>query len=391
MAVSTSSQRLTARPPGPPLGRNEAIWGYIFIAAPLIGFIVFAAGPLIASLFLSFTEWDLLTEPEWVGTRNWAQVLALSVNELPRAFNEHGEAMFKCGREDVPESQLSEFQGQLDPRTRQPYVCAPAYARARDVLPRGYDAWFEFPLLGRQYVVGARDAVMWESIFNTVYLLLAIPISLAISLVLAMALNQRIRGKNWFRTIYYLPTILPIAATALIWMWIFNPDYGLLNYALQGLGAPSSISNVNWLQNRETVKPALMIMGVWGGLGYQMVIFLAGLQGIPRHLYEAAEIDGAGAWARFWNVTWPGLTPTTFFLLITSLIGGFQNFVQPYIMTAGGPYNASRTMVMNIWANAFRDLQMGYASAQAWLLGAIIILITILNFTLAKRWVFYES
>jgi multiple sugar transport system permease protein len=169
----------------------------------------------------------------------------------------------------------------------------------------------------------------------------------------------------------------------LIWLWIFNPDFGLLNYALG--------TRINWLQNADMVKPSLIIMGIWGGLGYQMLIYLAGLQGVPRQLYEAAEIDGANTWQKFRFVTWPSLTPTTFFLLITSMIGGFQNFVQPFIMTQGGPGRASTTVVMSIYDNAFRDLQMGYASTQAWLLGAIIMLITVINFSLARRWVFYEN
>jgi multiple sugar transport system permease protein len=160
---------------------------------------------------------------------------------------------------------------------------------------------------------------------------------------------------------------------------------------LRSLGVPADWTRINWLQNRATVKPALIIMGVWGGLGFQALIYLAGLQGVPRQLYEAAEIDGAGAWAKFWNVTWPALTPTTFFLLVTSLAGGFQTFVQPYIMTNGGPYNASLTIVMLVWRNAFRDLNMGYASAQAWLVGSVIIVITTINFVLARRWVFYEE
>lgn len=377
--------------PGARLGRYEMMWGYLFIAAPLIGFIIFAAFPLVASVVLGFMNWDLLTEPKWVALDNWERILSMTVMTLPREVDaETGEPVYLCGRERVPESQVAALEGQPDARG-QPITCTPRYARASDTLPDGYRAIFEFDVLGQRLVWGARDPLMWEGIYNTVFLLIGIPISLAISLVLAMALNQQIRGRSLFRTIYYLPTILPIAAVALIWMWIFNPDYGLLNYLLKGLGFSTNVATVNWLQDKDAVKPALIIMGVWGGLGYQMVIYLAGLQGIPRHLYEAAEIDGAGAWAKFRHVTWPGLTPTTFFLLVTSLIGGFQVFTQPYIMTNGGPYHASTTMVMVIWDNAFRDLQMGYAAAQAWLVGAIIMVITVINFSLARRWVFYET
>lgn len=371
------------------LKQREAIWGYLFVALPMFGFVVFAAGPLIASIILSFAQWDLLRDPQWVGFDNWNSLLTLTVQHLPQEIDETtGEPLFLCAREKVPQSRAREMEGQIDPRTGGVIDCAPRYVRERDMLPQGYRTALEFSLLNRRYVIGSRDPVFWEGLYNTSYMLLGIPISLAIALLLAIALNQKIRGKAIYRMLYYLPVILPVAATSLIWMWIYNPEFGILNYALNELGIPVTSK---WLQDRHAVKPALMIMGIWGGLGYQMLIFLAGLQGVPTHLYEAAKIDGAGVWARFRFVTWPGLTPTTFFLLVTGMIGGFQVFAQPYIMTAGGPYTSSTTVVMVIWRNAFRDLQMGYASAQAWVLGAVIMLITLVNFLLAKRWVYLET
>jgi multiple sugar transport system permease protein len=371
------------------LRQREAIWGYLFVALPMIGFVVFAAGPLIASIILSFAQWDLLRDPKWVGFDNWNTLLTLTVKHLPQEIDEAtGEPLFLCARERVPQSQAREMEGQIDPRTGKAIECEPRYMRERDVLPQGYRTALEFSLFNRRYVIGSRDPGFWEGLYNTSYMLLGIPVSMAIALLLAMALNQKIHGKSVYRMLYYLPVVLPVAATSLIWMWIYNPEFGILNYALDQLGLPS---NLKWLQDRHLVKPALMIMGLWGGLGYQMLIFLAGLQGIPAQLYEAAKIDGAGMWARFRYVTWPGLTPTTFFLLVTGMIGGFQVFTQPYIMTAGGPYTASTTVVMVIWRNAFRDLQMGYASAQAWTLGVLIMLITLANFLLARRWVYLET
>ncbi len=367
----------------------ERFWGYLFIAAPLIGFLIFAALPMIVSIFISFTQWDLLTPPRWVGLKNWQEALSLTIAEVPPMTDpDTGELLYRCGRETVLASQIAEYEGTTDARTNQLITCSPRYTVVTGVFPAGYKSWFDMNIGGSLYAVGARDPVLWEGLFNTLFLMFGIPISLFISLILAIALNQKIHGSSLFRAIYYLPVILPIAATALIWLWIFNPDFGLLNYLLGQLGLPS---NTNWLQDRSTVKPALIIMGVWGGLGFQMLIYLAGLQGIPGHLYEAAELDGAGVIAKFRYVTWPSISPTTFFLLVTGMIGGFQNFVQPYIMTAGGPGNASRTIVMLIYENAFRDLQMGYASTQAWFLGAIIIVITVINFLLARRWVFYEG
>lgn len=371
------------------LSQRDALWGYLFIALPMIGFVVFAAGPIVVSMILSFAEWDLLRDPKWVGFDNWRQLLTLTVQEVPQEIDEiTGEPLYLCARERVPESQVAELEGTIDQRTGGVITCEPRYMRERDVLPGGYRTALELDLLSKRYLIGSRDPLFWEGLYNTLYMLLAIPVSLAIALVLAIALNQKIRGKSVYRMLYYLPVVLPIAATSLIWMWIFNPNFGILNFGLDQLGLPS---DTKWLQDRHTVKPALMMMSIWGGLGYQMLIFLAGLQNIPAHLYEAAKIDGAGFLAQFRHVTWPSLTPTTFFLLITAMIGGFQGFAQPYIMTNGGPYNSSRTVVMVIWSNAFRDLQMGYASAQAWTLGALIMLVTAINFVMARRWVHLEG
>jgi multiple sugar transport system permease protein len=371
------------------LSQRDAIWGYLFVALPLIGFVVFAAGPLIASVVLSLTEWDLLRDPKWVGLDNWRQLITLNVNYVPPEIDEAtGEPLYLCARQKVPESQIAALVGQIDERTGEKIRCEPRYVRDRDVLPSGYRTALELTIGHRHYLISSRDPLFWESLYNTVFMLMAIPISLAIALLLAIALNQKIHGKALYRMLYYLPVVLPIAATSLIWMWIFNPNFGILNYGLGKLGLSAG---TDWLQNQHSVKPALMLMSIWGGLGYQMLIFLAGLQSVPSHLYEAARIDGAGLWAQFRHVTWPSLTPTTFFLLITGMIGAFQGFAQPYIMTNGGPYNASRTAVMVIWSNAFRDLQMGYASAQAWMLGALIMLVTAINFIVARRWVHLES
>lgn len=371
------------------LGRKEALWGYLFIAAPFLGFLIFAAFPLFMSLYLSFTSYDLATSPRWLGIENWARSLSVTIAHVPQMTDEAtGEPLFRCGRETVPESRIGEFAGQTDPRGN-PITCAPRLAALGEVLPRGYETVYDLPLFGQMYVFAARDAIFWKSLFNTAFMLLGIPLSMALALLMAIALNQKIIGARFFRTIFYIPTILPLAALALVWLWILNPDYGLLNYGLRAVGL-TELGSTNWLQNAYTVKPALILMSVWRGFGYQMVIFLAGLQGISRTLYEAAEIDGAGPWTKFRYVTWPGLTPTTFFLFITSMIGALQIFVEPQIMTQGQPYFASTTTVMVIWQNAFRDLQMGYAATQAWILGGITMLLTVINFTLSKRWVFYD-
>ncbi|MBL8160400.1 MAG: sugar ABC transporter permease [Anaerolineae bacterium] len=371
------------------LGRGEALWGYLFIAAPLLGFLIFSAFPLLVSLFLSFTSYDLATAPRWIGTENWSRMLSVTMARVPPMTDEAtGETLFRCGRETVTESRIGEFAGQTDLRGN-PITCAPRLMALSDVLPSGYETVYNLSLFGNDYVLAARDPIFWISLFNTAFMLIAIPISMALALLIALALNQKIQGARFFRTLFYLPTILPIAALALVWLWILNPDYGLLNFFLKAIGL-SELGSTNWLQNAYTVKPALIIMAVWRGFGYQMVIFLAGLQGVNRTLYEAAEIDGAGTWAKFRYVTWPALTPTTFFLFITSLIGALQIFQEPQIMTQGQPYFSSTMTVMVIWQNAFRDLQMGYAATQAWLLGGITMVLTVINFVLSRRWVFYD-
>ena len=193
------------------------------------------------------------------------------------------------------------------------------------------------------------------------------------------------RGLSFWRTIYYLPTLVPAVASAVLWIWIFNPDFGLLNSTLRELGAPTS----QWIYSETAAVPSLVIMSTWG-FGNAMVIFLAGLQGVPRHLYEAVSIDGGGAWQRFRHVTLPMMTPTIFYNLVTGVIGTFQVFNQAYVMTQGGPNNATLFYIFYLYRTAFTESEMGYASALAWVLFMVIMVITILLFQNARRWVYYE-
>lgn len=369
--------------------RREALWAWLFILPVTAGFFLFVLGPMLASLALSFTEWDLLSPAEWKGLGNWRSIFSVSVVHTPQASDaDSGELLFQCGRHrNVPASELADWLQRNDERSGEPFDCRPGYPRDREVLPERFGVVSEVTLFGQRWLLSARDHVLWIALFNTVYMLLAVPAGMALALIVAIVLNQQLRGRNLLRAIFYLPNVLPVAATSVIWLWIFNPEFGILNHLLDSVGLPAE---GRWLSDRGTVKPSLMIMGVWSALGFQMLIYLAALQAVPAQLYEAARIDGAGLWGRFRFVTWPSLSPTTFFLLVTGMIFGFQSFAQPYIMTRGGPGNASRTVVMEIWKNGFADLEMGYASAQAWLLGVVILLITVANFRLARRWVFYE-
>jgi multiple sugar transport system permease protein len=230
------------------------------------------------------------------------------------------------------------------------------------------------------------DELFWKSLYNTVFMVTGIPLGMALSLGIALLLNLKIRGVAAWRTLFYLPSIVPAVASSILWIWIFNPSSGLLNAALSGLG----IQGPNWLQDEHTSKWALIVMGLWGA-GGGMIIWLAGLKGISQSYYEAAAIDGASVWQQFRFVTIPMLTPYIFFNLVMGLIGTFQIFTQAFIMTAGGPVNSTLFFAYHLFNNAFRYLHMGYAAAMAWFLFLIVVVLTALQMRLSRRWVHYEG
>jgi multiple sugar transport system permease protein len=230
------------------------------------------------------------------------------------------------------------------------------------------------------------DPLFWKSLSVTTYYTLgAVPIVLIIGFLAALLLNRNMRGRGVFRTVFYLPTLVPSIASAVLWIWIFNPDFGLLNTTLEQAGLPGS----QWIYSEKSAVPSMMLMSVWG-FGNIMVIFLAGLQGVPRHLYEAVAIDGGGAWQQFRRVTLPFMTPTIFYNLVTSIIGTFQVFNQAYVMTQGGPNNATLFYIYYLYRTAFTKAELGYASALAWVLFLVVMVITVLLFRSARRWVYYE-
>jgi multiple sugar transport system permease protein len=237
------------------------------------------------------------------------------------------------------------------------------------------------------YRAMADDPLFWKSLgVTTYYTLAAVPIALVVGFVVAMLVNAGWRRQSMWRTVYYLPTLVPAVASAVLWIWIFNPDSGLFNSVLRAFGLPTS----NWIYSESTAVPSLIIMSTWG-FGNAMVIFLAGLQGVPRHLYEAVALDGGGAWAKFRHVTLPFMTPVIFYNLVTGVIGTFQVFNQAYIMTSGGPNNSTLFYIYYLYTQAFTDSQMGYASALAWVLFIIVLIITALLFRNARSWVYYEA
>jgi multiple sugar transport system permease protein len=227
-----------------------------------------------------------------------------------------------------------------------------------------------------------QDRIFKIAFVNTaIYTIGVVPSGMALSLAVALLLNQRIRGIVVFRAAYYLPVITSTVASAVVWMWMFAPDVGILNRVLAIFGLPPQ----RWLLDTKLALPSVMFMSVWRGLGYSMIIYLAALQGIPEHLYEAAEIDGAGSWHKFWSITLPLLKATTFFIFVTSVIDSFQVFGSVYVMTGGGPGYATTTLVHQIYLNAFKYLRMGYGAAQALVLFVIIFVLSMIN------WFFLRS
>jgi multiple sugar transport system permease protein len=233
------------------------------------------------------------------------------------------------------------------------------------------------------------DARFWRSLGNTFYYtLFAVPAGIVGSILVALLMNQKWKSVRLLRTIYYLPSVTAGVASSIIWMWLLNPDFGLINYGLSMIGIKGPL----WMADENWSKPALVIMSLWG-VGGSMIIYLAGLQGIPRQLYEAAEIDGAGMFHKFWYVTLPMLTPVIFFNLIMSIVWSFQVFTQVYVMTGGqgGPADSTLVLVLYIYQHAFKFHNMGYASALAWVLFIIIMFFTMIQFKFAGGWVHYEG
>jgi len=233
------------------------------------------------------------------------------------------------------------------------------------------------------------DPLFYKAVLNTVYFVgVSVPLGVILAFLMAIALNQKLAGQTWFRTIFYLPSVVSGIAVALLWGWLLNSDFGLFNFLLSKVG----IVGPKWLFSTTWAMPSIIMMSLWG-VGGNMVVFLAGLQGIPEHLYEAAELDGAGEWSKFWNVTVPMISPVIFFNMIVTIIGAFQIFDQVYIMTngKGGPANATLVYVLYLYRTGFEYFRMGYASALALILFLIILGITALQFTMARRWVYYET
>lgn len=232
------------------------------------------------------------------------------------------------------------------------------------------------------YLALLSDDPFWHAMRNTAYYtILSVPLGMAVSLAMALVVNRKLRGINIFRAVFFLPVITSWVAVSVIWITLLSPDAGVVNYVLQSLGMPGQ----QWLDDPHWAMFAIVLINTWKSAGFSMVIWLAGLQAVPRELLEAAAIDGAGRWRQFWHVTLPLLAPTTIFLVITGVIGAFQVFTPMYVITEGGPLGATDVAVYHIYQRAFEEFSMGYASAQAWVLFAVIFLVTLLQLWFIRR------
>ncbi len=282
--------------------------GYVFILPWLVGLLAFVAGPIIASLYLSFTDYQVVQPPTFIGVANYQQLFG--------------------------------------------------------------------------------DGLFWQSLKVTaIYTVVTTPLQLCLSFLVALLMNQKVRLLGMWRTIYYVPNLVPAIATAMLWLWVLNPEFGLVNTLLRYFGIQGPL----WLSSTRWALFSLIMMSLWGGVGAPMLIYLAGLQGISTELYEAVECDGGGGWAKFRYITVPMMTPIIFFNLVMNMIGALQVFSGPYLLTGGGPANATLFYVLYIYENAFQFFKMGYASALAWVLFIIILGMTVLVFKWSSMWVYYEG
>lgn len=260
-----------------------------------------------------------------------------------------------------------------------------------------YYSFCEYRVLAPPRWVGLRNYIelftdhdyFLPSLANTAFMFIELPIALMISVAVALLLNQKLRGMALFRTLYYLPSVVPTVAASILWLWLLNPEYGLINKTLEWLHLPTT----EWLQSPLWSKPAFIVLDLWM-IGGGIVIYLAALQGVPDHLYEAAELDGASPFRKTWHITLPSISPVIFFNLILGIIGTFQYFTQAFLMTGvppGGPANSTLFYALYLFQNAFTYFRMGYASAMAWVLFLLTLGATLLVFRSSARWVYYEG
>lgn len=288
---------------------KKALLGYLFASPWIVGFLLFGLYPVLMSLWYSLCQYDVLRIPQFIGLRNYRELL-----------------------------------------------------------------------FGDPYFYSA----VWNTLF---YTLVRTPLVILGSLLLAMIVSKAVRGVRIFRTIYFIPSIISGVILSVLWMWLLNPEYGLINSTLQFFGLQGPL----WLIDPRWSKPAIILMSVWSLGGGRMLVFLAAIQNVPQHYYEAVEMDGGGWWARFRHVTLPFISPVLFLWFILEVIGALQVFVEAYVMTKGGPLNSTLFYNLYLYNKAFDDFDMGYASALAWLLFLLAGIITFVQFRISRKWVYYSG
>jgi multiple sugar transport system permease protein len=287
--------------------RRRLRTGLLFVSPWVVGFLAFTLYPFLATLFYSFTNYDIVSNAQWVGLANYQHLI--------------------------------------------------------------------------------HDGLFWKALYNTAfYTLFEVPLSTVVAIGLALLLNMRVRGLAIYRTIFYLPTVVPIVASSILWLWLFNPSFGIVNALLTDVHVPGP----GWMFSTLWAKPTFVLLGIWGS-GAPMVVYLAALQGVPKEMYEVANIEGSNAWQRLRYVTLPMISPAILFNVILALVSSLQYFTQAYVMTQGGPDNSTLFYSLYLYQQAFQQLHLGYASAMAWILFVIVLVITLLLFRSSSRWVYYEG
>jgi len=320
MVVSLRRHRPMGR-----MSREEMLWGYLFLSPWLAGFILLMLGPIVASLVLSFTEYDVIHSPQWVGLENYRELAGLHVEVT---------------------------------------------------------SWAPW-----KWKWEASDPLFWKSVWNTAFMLISIPLTMTLGLAIAFLLQKEVKGMASYRTLFYLPAIVPFVAASVLWMSVLRPEGGLLNGLIETL---LPIEGPAWLAGQTTAKPAIVLMLLWAS-GGSMIIWLAGLKGIGSHYYESADIDGAGIFRKLFFITLPLLSPYLLFNLIIGTIAVIQIFTQAMVMTYGGPANATLFYAYYLFQNAFYYFRMGIASAMAWLLFLATLILTLIQLRSSKNWVYYEG
>ncbi|PWB70875.1 MAG: hypothetical protein C3F07_15785 [Anaerolineales bacterium] len=341
---------------------EQIINGWLFLSPNLLGFLIFFAGPLILSFYFSFTDSDAFNPPNWVGFDNYARIL----------------------------------------NVRFAWLSTPDQL-ARDVVDiKVYDEVGRLTLGNGGLLFAAADKFFWLALRNTLtFVLFAVPFSVIPALLLSNVLNSKLPGMKFFRAVYFMPSIAAVVGISLVWQWLYNATIGYINYFITlGIEFWNNLFNlavvdpkIQWVSDEKTALFAVIIIAAWQSMGFNTVLFLAGLQNIPGELYEAATVDGAGSWAKFWGITLPMLAPTTFYVVSTTTIQAMQVFEQVFILMnpPEGPNNSTITLVLYLYRSGFQNFKQGYASAIAWVLFIVIFGLTLVQFQRQRRSSIYEG